>query len=124
MNTVERILNLIAERGITAKKLTVEATLNHNAITAWKKGIANPSHDAIVKIAQYFNVSTDYLLGISDNPTPPGVDKDDELWELRQEMAERSEMKTLFDLSKDATKEDIEFVNDMLKKFKGGGSGE
>nr|WP_312577705.1 helix-turn-helix domain-containing protein [Sedimentibacter sp.] len=59
---IERILKLIKERGITAKKLTDELELSNSAITDWKKGKARPSTDAIIKIANYFNVSADYIL--------------------------------------------------------------
>ena len=59
---IERILKLIKESGITAKKLTDELELSNSAITDWKKGKARPSTDAIIKIANYFNISTDYIL--------------------------------------------------------------
>ena len=36
--------------------------LSSNALSEWKKGKAKPSSDAIIKIAEYFNVSADYLL--------------------------------------------------------------
>lgn len=42
--------------------------LSSSSATGWKKG-ASPSSDIVLKIAKYFNVSTDYLLGISDIPT-------------------------------------------------------
>ena len=45
--------------------------MNPASITQWKKGIAKPSFDAIIKISDYFNVTTDYLLGRTNNLTPP-----------------------------------------------------
>lgn len=66
ITAIDRILNLMTEHGVKASKLTTETGLNHSAITEWKKGKSSPSTDAIVKIASYFNVSTDYLLGLSD----------------------------------------------------------
>lgn len=35
--------------------------------TAWKNGSA-PSSEIVIKLAEYFNVSTDFLLGLSDEP--------------------------------------------------------
>jgi transcriptional regulator with XRE-family HTH domain len=58
----EKIQILMKAEGITAKKLTENVGLSSSAISEWKKGKAKPSYEAIVKIAQYFNVSTDYLL--------------------------------------------------------------
>lgn len=59
---IDRILELIKEGGITAKKLTSDLNLTNSAITEWKKGRAKPGTDAVIKIARYFNVSADWLL--------------------------------------------------------------
>ena len=67
---IERILSLMKNKGVTAQELTKSAGLNNSAITEWKKGKAKPSTEAIIKIADYFNVSTDYVLGLSNNPNP------------------------------------------------------
>lgn len=63
MNTIDRILDLMNKNKITAKKLTKEANLPASSITEWKNGKYEPSANAIAKIADYFGVSTDYLLG-------------------------------------------------------------
>lgn len=39
--------------------------------TAWRNG-AMPKGDVLLKIASYFHVSTDYLLGNTDDPSPAG----------------------------------------------------
>ena len=39
--------------------------------TAWKSG-AIPKGDILLKLANFFHVSTDYLLGNTDDPTPQG----------------------------------------------------
>lgn len=39
--------------------------------TAWRNG-SIPKGDILLKIASYFHVSTDYLLGNTDDPTPAG----------------------------------------------------
>lgn len=39
--------------------------------TAWRNG-AIPKGDVLLKIASYFHVSTDYLLGNTDDPSPAG----------------------------------------------------
>ncbi len=72
MCTLDRILKLIRENGINAAKLTKEIGLSHSAVSDWKKGKGNPSAKTIAKIADYFNVSADYLLCKTDDPTPPG----------------------------------------------------
>lgn len=72
--TVKRILNLIQNHGISAHKLEVDSHIAISSIQAWKNGKSKPSLEAVSKIADYFNVSVDYLLGKTDNPTPPNAD--------------------------------------------------
>lgn len=72
--TTKRILELIKEHGDSAYALEKGAELPVSTVVAWKKGKFKPSADAVVKVAQYYNVSTDYLLCLTDNPTPPKTD--------------------------------------------------
>ncbi len=66
MAIFDRIDELIKERGITAKQLSQDIGVSPGNITDWKNGKSKPSAEAITKIADYFNVSADYLLGRSD----------------------------------------------------------
>ncbi|MCH5260713.1 MAG: helix-turn-helix transcriptional regulator [Lachnospiraceae bacterium] len=61
---IQRILHLIELAGITAKTLTQKAGLSQSAISEWKKGKAKPSADALVRIAEYFEVPIEYLLSM------------------------------------------------------------
>jgi len=66
------------KRDITATQLAKELNLSVPTFSQWKNGKAKPSYDAIVKIAKYFNISTDYLLCQTDDPTPPGREESEE----------------------------------------------
>ncbi|EGT4823252.1 XRE family transcriptional regulator [Clostridioides difficile] len=67
---INRILDLMEKNNITAKQLTSDLEISNSSISDWKKGKGKPSSDAIVKMAEYFNVTTDYLLlGITCNKT-------------------------------------------------------
>jgi transcriptional regulator with XRE-family HTH domain len=65
---IERILVLLKENNMTAKRLTELLNVNHSTITEWKTGKTKPSIEHIIKIAEIFDVSTDYIL--------TGVDRD------------------------------------------------
>ncbi|MDR2655524.1 MAG: helix-turn-helix domain-containing protein [Oscillospiraceae bacterium] len=67
MSTVERIIALMDKQGINGKVLTTELGISSSSVTEWKKGKAKPSVEAIVKIAQYFQVTTDWLLTGEEN---------------------------------------------------------
>lgn len=66
MNTVERIFQLVAESGQTNKAIEQAVGISNGSFSKWKKGDYMPSADYILKLAKYFNVSTDYLFCLSD----------------------------------------------------------
>lgn len=69
--TLSRILELMQNEGLTAHQLEVRAGLSNASVQAWRNGRNKPSLDAISKLSDYFGVSVDYLLGKTDDPTPP-----------------------------------------------------
>lgn len=60
-----RIKSLCTEKGITISKLESDLGFSNSSIKKWEK-ISSPSVDKILKVANYFNVSLDYLLGKTD----------------------------------------------------------
>ena len=68
MSTIEKILVLMKQRNVTQYRLAKDIGIAEGVFYAWKKKTQKPSTDVVVKIAAYFNVSADYLLGIAENP--------------------------------------------------------
>ncbi|EUJ48697.1 helix-turn-helix domain-containing protein [Listeria fleischmannii] len=60
----ERIKNLCIENGISIKELSLSLGFGENVIYSWKQ--KTPGIDKLQKVADYFDVSTDYLLGRTD----------------------------------------------------------
>lgn len=58
--------NLLKEKGITQKELYPKLGISKNQLHYWIKNKAEPDLEILVKIAQYFDVTTDYLLGLED----------------------------------------------------------
>jgi transcriptional regulator with XRE-family HTH domain len=79
MEIVERILHLIKIKNVVPAKMLSDLELSPSAISEWKKGKAKPSADAIIKIAKYFNVTTDYLFGLTEDPVPAAPTGEDKL---------------------------------------------
>ena len=69
--TGQRIKELRAEKGLTQKELANLIGGAQNTIAQYEKGLAKPSVDVVVKLVQIFNVTSDYLLGITDYPSSP-----------------------------------------------------
>lgn len=75
MDVIDKVFALMAQNGITAAKLAREAGITNSLITQWKQRKQKPSAENIAKIAAYFGVSVDYLLGIGqeDGKTNPAT---------------------------------------------------
>ena len=63
-----RIKELRQKHHIPQVRLAVELGVSQNTISRYETGEHEPSYDALIAIADYFNVSVDYLLGRTDNP--------------------------------------------------------
>lgn len=61
----ERIKQLCAERGVTIAKLESDLQFGNSSVKKWGNS-TSPSVDKITKVANYFNVSVDYILGRTD----------------------------------------------------------
>lgn len=64
------IRELRTEKGITQNDLSNYLGLTPKMISFYELGERFPPYDIIIKLADYFNVSTDYLLGRSDIKNP------------------------------------------------------
>lgn len=65
----ERLRQLRTEKGLTQKQLAVETGTSERGIQNYEMGIRNPAFDVLIALADYFDVSLDYLCGRSDDPT-------------------------------------------------------
>lgn len=73
---LQRVTDLINSHGITRNKLLTDIGLNTNSFVAWEKRGTVPGGNTLTKIADYFHVSTDYLLGRTDDLRPVAEQKD------------------------------------------------
>ena len=64
-----RLKFLRKQRGITQLKLALDLNMNQNSISRYETGEHEADYATLIKIADYFNVSIDYLLERTDNPT-------------------------------------------------------
>jgi len=62
-----RLKELREQKEISQYKFADDLKLSQSTIGNWEAGKREPNFDTLIKIAQYFNVSVDYLLGITDS---------------------------------------------------------
>ena len=63
-----RLKELRKSRGISQLRLATQLHTTQNTISRYETGEREPGIDELIKIADYFNVSVDYLIGRTENP--------------------------------------------------------
>lgn len=61
-----RLKNLRKEKNITQLQLALELNMSQNTISRYETGERQAGYNELIKIADYFDVSVDYLLERSD----------------------------------------------------------
>ncbi|GEL93292.1 MULTISPECIES: helix-turn-helix domain-containing protein [Enterococcus] len=77
MTAFDRLKYLCDKQGISINKLEEKIGLGKNTLYAWKR--KTPGGHNLQLVADYFNVTTDYLLGRTDIPTPLDKNIEEEL---------------------------------------------
>lgn len=68
--TVHRIMRLAEQKGVSATTLTTLINAYPGKIDKWRQGSLAPSYQELSALANFFNVSIEYLLGNIDDPSP------------------------------------------------------
>ena len=108
MSLLDRIKLLAATHQMTMAELERKLDFSTGSLRKW--GRSMPSGDKIEKVADYFNVSTDYLLGRTNNPNIANNGDASAPLDLRDIAAQSM----LFD-GKPLTEEDIDFITAVLE---------
>ena len=66
MKTSEILKNLRLEKGLTQKELGKKLNIGQSTVNGYEKGLNAPVADILIAYSKFFNVSTDYLLGLED----------------------------------------------------------
>lgn len=66
-----RIQDLREDRDIKQKTVAEYLGMDPTVYRRYEKGVRSVPVDVVIKLAEYYKVSTDYLLGRTDDPTPP-----------------------------------------------------
>ena len=77
MSFGKKLKQLRQGKKITQMDLAKILEVDNTTISKWESDIYEPEMTAIKKIADYFNVNIDYLLGRTDNPDPHAYDEED-----------------------------------------------
>lgn len=82
MSFFERLELLMIEKGVTPYKVSKDTGIGQSTFTRWKQQDILPDGSNLLKISQYFGVSSDYLLCKTDDPTPTASPTGDAQFEI------------------------------------------
>ena len=100
----KRLRDLREDADLTQKELAKILNVNKHSISSYERNKSEPPDDIKIKIVEYFNISSDYLLGITDEPIP-----------IRES---NSILRLPFKFSPIAQKELLDYINYLSSKYK------
>lgn len=114
---------LCAEKGVTPYRVCKETGLTTSTISNWKAGRYTPKTDKLQKIADYFKVSIEFLMGTEEKEEAPIYYTNEETAKLAQEMFEDEDMRSLFHMKRNMPPErfkaHMEFMKNLYNQEKG-----
>ncbi|MFU2204962.1 helix-turn-helix domain-containing protein [Streptococcus pluranimalium] len=72
----ERLKKLRLEAGLTQKEIAEKFGIKQPTYAQWESGRTKPKSETLEKFASFFNVSTDYLLGNTDQKNAFDIDEE------------------------------------------------
>ena len=66
--TKNRLQLLRKQRKLTQLKVSMDLNLNQNSLSRYENGTREAGYEMLIKLADYYNVSIDYILYRTDNP--------------------------------------------------------
>lgn len=110
---------LCKKHGVTPYKVCKELNISQGTISNWKNRGNNLSYSVMKKIAEYFGVSIDYLMGsdkLSWNPKTQEIEyyENEETADYAEFLHNNPEYKVLFDAIPTVKKEDIQKALRMI----------
>lgn len=107
----DKLKQLRKERGITAETFAQDIGVPLSTYTKWEFGSASPRYDKLLIIADYYGVSTDYLLGRTDKPE--SSDLSDILKEMQLDASTRAIICAFAELAEDQRTEFIRTLKQL-----------
>lgn len=103
---------------VTPYRVCKETGLTTATISNWKAGRYVPKQEKLQKIADYFNVSLEYLTTGKEREGSEKYYLNDETAQVAQEIFENKELRALFDVQKDMEPDDLRALHNMALALK------
>lgn len=108
------------EKNISQKDMAEYLQVSRQAYNYYELGKREPSYDTLKVLSDFFEVTTDFLLGKTDVKTTPdkishALEDDPELSEFWNELSKREDLQLLFKQTRDLSPKDIKQIIRIIK---------
>ena len=110
MEFKDRLVQLRKELNLTQEEFALKIGFSRTAVSAWETGRNEPSNADTIKIADFFGVSVDYLVGKTDIRNNNGLDN------VRMASYNGVDVNGLSNKEIEEIKQFVEFVRNKNKK--------
>lgn len=114
MKFKDRLRELRKQNNVLQSELAKTLNIRNTTVSAWENGVSEPEFETLIKIANYFNVSTDFLLGLEDEYG----NKIDNNGDMYVKVVARSKGNTVKPHYEKLTPEDIKLFEEIIAKLK------
>lgn len=113
-----RLRDLRRENNLTSRDLAKLLNVSQPTITRWENGLQEPSKKNVKKLASYFNVSSDYLLGLTDEREPYKKPmKFEEALKILENTKRNDDIFTITDNIKNLSDEQLHTIATIVESF-------
>ena len=113
-----RLRDLRREQNLTCTELAKKIDVSHQTISKWESGIKKPSQQNLKKLSAYFHVSSDYLLGLTDEREPYKKPlKFEEALKILENTKRNDDIFTITENFKNLTDEQLHTIATIVESF-------
>ena len=102
------------KKGVKDMDVSRALGFHPSVISDWKRGKATPKYDKLKLIADYFDVSVEYL---ATGVQPDRYYLNDETSEMAKDLYDRRDLRTLFSLAKNCTEDQVNVLVKMAETW-------
>ncbi|MEC1660998.1 helix-turn-helix transcriptional regulator [Bacillus sp. FSL R5-0560] len=115
----DRLVELRKSKKLTQQGLADKLKITRSSLSQYEIGNRQPDYETLKKIADFFEVTTDYLLGYSN--TKPVVKEEKTPYNVTDDPDLQIAFKEAADFSEEARRQTIDFINYLKEKEKAKG---
>lgn len=116
----QRLKELRLSKGLSQKELAEKLNIGRTTVCEYERGKIVPKQEGLLEIANFFNVSTDYLTGVSNDPITPKhnmSDLSDLLITIHQIILDKDNAKVLYEEKELSSKQKL-YIGQLIQQLK------